>query len=64
MNARQRSIYELEREVDFSLALGDGRRFPESMPIFKGVIWLQPFEPFPSEIPPRPDENSTQHSPA
>ncbi len=27
MNARQREIYELEREVDFALGLGDGRRF-------------------------------------
>ncbi len=27
MNARQREIYELEREVDFALGLDDGRRF-------------------------------------
>ena len=27
MSSRQRTQYELEREVDFSLALGDGRRF-------------------------------------
>ena len=27
MNARQREVYELEREVDFALGLGDGRRF-------------------------------------
>jgi pilus retraction protein PilT len=27
MNARQREVYELEREVDFALGLDDGRRF-------------------------------------
>jgi twitching motility protein PilT len=27
LSVRQRGIYELEREIDFSLALGDGRRF-------------------------------------
>ncbi len=27
LSVRQRSIYELEREIDFALAIGDGRRF-------------------------------------
>ena len=50
MNARQRSIYELEREVDFSLALGDGRRFRVNAYFQRGHM-AAALRAIPSEIP-------------
>ena len=54
MNARQRSIYELEREVDFSLALGDGRRFRVNAYFQRGHM-AAALRAIPSEIP-NPDQ--------
>jgi len=50
MSNRQRTLYELEREVDFSLALGDGRRFRVNAYFQKGQR-AAALRAIPSQIP-------------
>ncbi len=50
MSSRQRTIYELEREVDFSLALPDGQRFRVNAYFQKGQM-AAAMRAIPAEIP-------------
>jgi pilus retraction protein PilT len=50
MNGRQRTVYELEKEVDFSLGLRDGRRFRVNAYYQKGNM-AAALRAIPSEIP-------------
>ena len=50
MSSRQRTIYELEREVDFSLALPDGQRFRVNAYFQKGQM-ATAMRAIPAEIP-------------
>ncbi|MFT5682073.1 MAG: pilus retraction protein PilT [Myxococcota bacterium] len=50
MSSRQRTIYELEREVDFSLALSDGQRFRVNAYFQKGQM-AAAMRAIPAEIP-------------
>lgn len=50
MNSRQRMVYELEKEVDFSLGLGDGQRFRVNAYFQKGAM-AAALRSIPSTIP-------------
>jgi len=50
LSGRQRSIYELEREIDFALALDDGRRFRVNAYFQKGRM-AAALRAIPAEIP-------------
>ncbi|MSQ01983.1 MAG: PilT/PilU family type 4a pilus ATPase [Myxococcales bacterium] len=50
MSARQRAIYELEREVDFAIAVADGRRFRVNAYYQKGNM-AAALRAIPSEVP-------------
>ena len=50
LNARQRTIYELEQEIDFALDIGDGRRFRVNAYYQKGHM-AAALRAIPSQIP-------------
>jgi pilus retraction protein PilT len=50
MNSRQRSIYEIEKEVDFSLSMADGRRFRVNAYFQRGHM-AAALRAIPSQIP-------------